>query len=145
MSKRRSLRAWQPDPSVDDSVLVWRATVRDGLARQRSLFHPLGRGYGPKGLTGGLGAGTGGRLFTGPAADALGHTQQSVIQGGSSRSQEAASGRTAALESAALELLEHFDPEERARLRETGKLPDWFPGELRVKAKDIEKRSRRSS
>ena len=143
---RASVPAWQPDPSVDDSVLVWRAAVRQGLAvaRRRSLFHPFGGGYGPVGLMGGMGAATGGRLFTGPAADALAHAQQSAIRDNPA-SQDAANSRTAALEFAALALLERFDAAERARLREAGQLPDWFPAELKLKAKDIEKRRRQSS
>jgi hypothetical protein len=92
----------------------------------------------------GLGGATTGRLFPGPAADALTHAQQSGIQG-SSPGQGAADGRTAALEFAALRLLDRFDPAERARLREAGDLPDWFPDELKVKAKEIEKRRRQSS
>jgi hypothetical protein len=144
VSRGRSVPAWQSHPDLDDSVLVWRAAVRQGLTRRRSLLHPLGGGYGVKGLMGGLGAATGGRLFTGPAADALGQAQQSAIRG-SSPSQDAASARTAALEFAAQDLLDRFNSSERTHLREAGELPDWFPTELKVKAKEIQKRRRHSS
>jgi hypothetical protein len=85
---------WQPNPDLDDSALLWRAVVLHGLTRPRSVLRPFGGGYGPTGLLGGMGAGTGGRLFTGPAADALGHAQQSAIRD-NSPNQEAAGARLA--------------------------------------------------
>jgi hypothetical protein len=144
VGRPRALPAWQPDRDLDDSVLLWRAVVRQGLTRRRSLFHRLAGGYGLNGLLGGLGAGTGSRLFVGPAADALARAQQAAIRDSSPR-QDASRRRTAALEFAALALLDRFDPAERTRLRESGNLPGWFPAELEAKAKEIRKRRGRAA
>ena len=143
MTKRASLPVWHPDPELDDSVLIWRAVVRKGLTRRRSLLHPFGSGYGPIGFMGGLGAGTGGKLFTGPAADGLTHAQQSAISSDSPH-QDTVARRTAASQLAALELLDSFDRSDRARLRDAGELPDWFPAELRSRSAEVEKRLRQS-
>lgn len=88
---------------------------------------------------GGMGAGTGSQLFTGPAAEKLAHAQQSAIRGDS-----APSGRLAALEFAALELAGRLNSSELQRLRQTGELPEWFPDEFKARAKQIQKNSRRS-
>ena len=139
MGKAGQYPAWQPDQDVDDSALVWRAAVRMGLDRRRSLFRRGGSGYGWNGVMGRMGSGSGGTLLTGPAADALAHAQQSAVRG-SSPGHDASQRRTAALEFAASELLKRFDQAERARLRESGELPDWFPAELKTRAREIRKR-----
>jgi hypothetical protein len=80
-------------------------------------------------------------LFIGPAADELAHAQQSAVRT-SSPGQDADDARSAALQFAALELETRLDETERARLRESGELPDWFPAELGARANKIRKKLR---
>lgn len=140
VAKRQRQSPWQPAPDLDDSALVWQAVVRHGLTQSRSVLHPFGGGYGPIGLMGGMGAGTGGRLFTGPAAENLAHAQQAAIRGDS-----ATGSRLAAWQFAALELAGRLNSSERETVRQTGDLPNWFPDEFKARAKQIRKNLRRSS
>ena len=127
-----SARSWQPDADVDDQVLVGRV-VRSGLQTRRSLLQRLLRASGRR-ADGGLGTGTGGRLFTGPAADTLGHSQRSAL--GNDPAAGGMDRRTAALQLAAVELTNRLTDSERAQLRQTGELPDWFDSELKMKTKE---------
>ena len=144
MKGNRQLAPWQQNQDLDDAALVWRAAVREGLTHRRSRLNPFSGGFGPAGFLGGLGAATGGRLFTGPAADALAHAQRSALRGDSG-THASTNARMAALERAALQLTERFTTPELESLRESGELPDWFPEELTRLARDLRKKRDGSS
>lgn len=124
-------------------MLLWRAVVRHGLTRRRTVLHPFGVRV-SRGFLGGLGTGTGGRLFTGPAADALAGAQRSALRA-ASPAQDAAADRLAALQFATCELEKRLSPLDRALLRDCGDVPDWFPAELKARAEQIRKQRLRST
>ncbi len=120
MWRRRKQPLWLANPDVDDSVLVWRA-VEPLLPRK------LGR-VGVAGTWFSGGGSSAGHLFTGPAADQL------MATAGPNEGSFRMSTDKAPYELAAASLAERLTEEDRAQLRASGRLPEWFVPELRKQA-----------
>src|ERR1700677_2011051 len=69
--------AWVPNRDVNVSVLAWQA-VRPTIRKRSSLSALFGVLTGGGGATGGMGLGTGHKLFTGAAADSVMRAEQSA-------------------------------------------------------------------
>ncbi|HWE53903.1 MAG TPA: hypothetical protein VG435_00220 [Acidimicrobiales bacterium] len=136
--------AWPANQDLDDTVLLWQAVLRHRLDRRRTLFHPFGRRTRGHSLLGHMGGGTGGRLMTGPSADALSHAQRSALNQ-LTPGDEAAHERLFALELASQELEKRLSDTERAALRTAGDVPDWLPKALKARADQIRKERLRAS
>ena len=81
-------------------------------------------------------------MFTGGAQESLARTQQAAFS--SDTPTDRLSGRTAALQLAALDLTRRLTDGERHQLRTAGELPDWFDSELKKRAREKEKQRRQS-
>jgi hypothetical protein len=131
-----------PNRDVDVSVLAWQA-VRPSIRKRSSLSALFGVFTGGGGATGGMGLGTGQKLFTGAAADSVMRAEQSALRDAHGQISDSEQRRLAPYEFASVELSGRLTSEEADRLSATGELPDWFLPALEARAGEI-RRSRPS-
>ena len=86
-----------------------------------------------------MGLGTGGKLFSGGAADSLTRTEQSALRDAHAQVSDSEQRRLAPYQFASLEVSRRLTLEEADRLSATGELPDWFLPALETRARGIRK------